>query len=342
MTSHRNKEYYPKYIVAGRISRDFVVPFHATPKMDFIGGSAAFAAAGLALWDQPVGILTRIGEDYPLQWMKDFASYAIDTRGVKILPESLDLRSFYGYTAEGVYQTQSPVGLFADIEYPYPLALLNYKPEKAVKDDLHTRWPTSPISTDIPVDYLDATSAHLCLMDYLTQSLLQSVFHSGEVRTITLEANSVYMMPEYWREIPNIVSGLTAFMADEGAVIQLFRGRSSDPLEMAAGIGSMGCELTVIRLNDGGKFLYQHSSRKKWLIPDYPVRKLNVHSSRHAFGGGFLAGYMNSYDPVMATLYGNISEAMACEGLHPLDLFSALPGLAQTRLQVLRGKVESL
>ncbi len=342
MTPNQKQQFYPKYVVAGRISRDFVIPYVGVPKLDFLGGAAAFTAAGLALWDKPVGILTRIGEDYPREWLNECSKYGIDTRGVKILQESLDLRSFYGYSAEGRYQIQSPVGQFADLEYPFPTALLNYKPEKTTRDDLQTRMRTSPISSDIPSDYQDAIAAHICPMDYLTQSLLQAALHSGQIRTITIEANPAYLIPENWKLIPNVVSGLTAFIVEEEHIRQLFRGRSNDLPEIAAGVGNMGCEMIVIRLNGGGKLLYQHSIKQSWMIPDYPVLKLNSHSSSHAFCGGFLAGYLNSYDPVMAALHGNISESMAAEGLHPLSIFDALPGLAQSRLDILKEKVKNL
>ena len=342
MSAKKMQEFYPKYVVAGKISRDFVIPFHGAPKLDFLGGPAAFTATGLALWDKPVGILTRIGEDYPREWLNDFAKYEIDTRGVKILQESLDLRNFIGYNGEGSYQTHSPVGMFADLQYPFPMALLNYKAEKITKDDLKTRALTSPISSDIPADYRDAIAAHICPMEYLTQSLLQAALHGGQIRTITLEAHPAYLVPENWKVIPNVVSGLTAFIVEEEHIRQLFRGRSNDLPEFAAGIGNMGCELVIIRLDNGGKYLYQHSTKQKWMIPEYPVRKLNVHSSRHAFCGGFLAGYLNSYDPVKAALHGNISESMASESLHPCGIFDALPGLAQTRLDVLKEKVKLL
>lgn len=342
MSQKQKHEFYPKYIIAGRLSRDFVVPFTGSPKLDFMGGAAAFAATGLALWDKPVGVLTRIGEDYPREWLNEFAGYEIDTRGVTVVQESIDLRCFYGYSSEDRFQIHSPVGLFADLQYPFPIALLNYKPEKVTKDDLHSRLITSPISSDIPADYLDAIAAHICPMDYLTHSLLQAAFHAGSIRTITLEANPAYLIPENWKMIPNVVSGLTAFIVEEEHIRQFFRGRSNDLADIAAGIGDMGCEFLIIRLNHGGKFLYQHSTKQKWMIPDYPVRKLNAHSSGHAFGGGFLAGYLNSYDPVTATLYGNISESIAAEGLHPCSIFDALPRLAQVRLNVLKDKVESI
>jgi sugar/nucleoside kinase (ribokinase family) len=254
----------------------------------------------------------------------------------------MDLRSFYGYNLSGTFQTHSPVGSFADIEIPFPPSLYNYKAKKSLRDDLHSRLPTSPISSDIPADYLDAIAAHLCPMDYITQSLLQSALHSGQIRTITLEANPAYLIPENWKLLPNIVSGLTSFVVMEDDIRQFFRGRCDELPEIAAGLGAMGCEFVVIRLKDGGKLLYQHSNKKKWIIPDYQVTKLNAHSSYYAFCGGFLSGYILSYDPLIAVLHGCVSESMASEALHPLSIFDAMPGLAQVRLEILKEQVKSL
>ncbi len=341
MPISQKPEFYPKYIVAGRFSRDFVIPNSIHPKMDFLGGNAAFTAAGVALWDKPVGILSRIGEDYPREWLNQFHDHAIDTRGIKIIPDSIDLRNFYGYKSDSLYQLDGSVGLFADIEYPYPLSLLNYKPEKSPKDDLHTRQLTSPLSTDIPNDYLDAVAAHLCPMDFITQSLLQSVLHAGQIRTITLEANPAYLLPENWNELPGIVSGLTCFVVEEKDIRQFCRGRSNELSEMAAEIGKMGSEFIVIR-QENGIMLYQHSTGLKWTIPYYQVQKVNAHSARHAFCGGFLAGYIQTYDPVSAAIKGVVSESMAAEVLHPLAIFDSISGLAQAREGVIKGMVQAL
>ncbi|MBA4420720.1 MAG: hypothetical protein C0391_06205 [Anaerolinea sp.] len=332
----------PKYVIAGSFSRDFVIPASQFPRLDFMGGNAAFSAAGLALWDKPVGIISRVGADFPQEWLSQLDAFEIDHRGVKTLAENIDLRHFYGYNQDGTFQTGSPVGRFAAIEYPIPLDLLNYSPEKQPVDDLRSRRPTSPLSTDIPVDYHDAIAAHLCPMDFITQSLLQTVLRSGEIKTITLEADPAYLLPENWKSIPTVVSGLSCFTVDEEPISLFFRGRTIEPLEMASALGSMGSEHIIIRKKGGGKLLYQHSTNRNWLIPDYPVKKVNAHSSQHAFSGGYLAGYILTYDPLLAMAYGNVSESIAAEGLHPLSIFEALPGLAQARLKILTEQVTLL
>jgi sugar/nucleoside kinase (ribokinase family) len=56
-----------------------------------------------------------------------------------------------------------------------------------------------------------------------------------------------------------------------------------------------------------------------------------------AFCGGFLAGFRSTYEPVDAALHGNISASLVIEGGGPFYALDALPGLAQARLEGLRG-----
>ncbi len=333
---------HPKYIVAGPLQREFVILPDGAHRMDYLGGGGIFAAAGLGLWDGPVGLLCRVGEDYPRSWLDDFYKYNLDSRGVRILKEMVDLRSFFGYTDRQTYETGSPVGFFARHNLPFPTILLNYKSPGDFKDDLNSLLPTSPRANDIPPEYLDASAIHLCSMDYLSQNLLQPALRSGNQKTITAEAGSSYLLPENWSKLASIVSGLAAYIVKEAPLRLFFRSRSGEIPEMAEAIAEMGCEMVIVQLADGNKLLFEKSTRKKWLIPAYPVEKCNWHHASSAYGGGFLAGYQITYDPVEAALRGEISESMASEGLHPFYLFDSLPGLADARLSVLREMVERI
>lgn len=333
---------HPKYLVAGPLQRDFVIQSDGRSRLDFMGGAGVFAAAGMAIWDGPIGLLCRVGEDYPREWLHDLSRWQIDTRGVKILPELVDLRAFYGYTSPDDYETSNPVKHFAHHTIPFPSILLNYKPTRDNNVEINRILPSSPRSTDIPREYLDATAAHLCPMDYLTQSLLQPVLRSGTVKTISLEAHPSYMQPEYWNKLPAIVSGLTAFIVDENALRLFFRNRTTDLMEMADTVAKMGCEVVIIHQPDGTKIAVEFATSKRWLIPVYPVDRKNVHSSKAAFGGGLLAGYQKTYDPLEAVIHGVVTESIAAEGFHPTYLFDTLSGLAEARLGVLRETVRVL
>ncbi len=333
---------HPKYIVAGSLKREFAIQSDGRYRLDFMGGCGAFAACGIALWDQPVGLTCRVGEDFPQEWLQDLNKYQVDTRGIKIQPQIMDLRFFTGYTSLGEYENTNPVRHFAHHSVPFPSILLNYAPSQDAKLGIDQILPTSPRSNDIPKEFLDATAAHICAMDYLTQSLLQPVLRSGEIKNITVEAHSSYLQPEYFNKLAAVVSGLTAFIVREADLRLFFRNRSNDLVEMATAVANLGCEMVIVHQTDGNKVLYDLTTRKKWLVPSYPNTRVNYHSAQASFGGGFLAGYRIAFDPLQALKYGIITESIAAESLHPLSMFDALPGLAQARLDALEEMVRPL
>jgi sugar/nucleoside kinase (ribokinase family) len=54
----------------------------------------------------------------------------------------------------------------------------------------------------------------------------------------------------------------------------------------------------VIKRGSRGQYLYNGSSRTRWIIPAYPVQMYDPTGAGDAFCGGFLAGYRSSYDPL--------------------------------------------
>jgi len=135
---------------------------------------------------------------------------------------------------------------------------------------------------------------------------------------------------------------LTAFMPSEEEIRQLFQGRSEDLWEMAEALSAYGCELVVIKRGERGQLLYDASAKTRWEIPAYPARLVNPTGVGDAFCGGFLAGYRQTYDPVEAVLYGNVSAAVVTEGVGPFFALDVLPGLPQARLEHLCHSVRKL
>ncbi len=176
----------PTFVIAGRLRRDYLLPPLGRPLIDQPGGNLLYAAAGLGVWprapsgnrDYPagtgtttetsVGLLARVGEDYPHDWLRSFEQRGWDTRGIHILAEALDLRYFQatlprapsgnrdypagtgtttpragtgtttpragtGTTTENqMVQHSNPVVHFARLGLPYPKSLLGYQPSAPV------------------------------------------------------------------------------------------------------------------------------------------------------------------------------------------------------------------
>lgn len=300
-----------------------------------------YTSAGLMVWDPQAlpSILARVGEDYPQRWLSDFSQWGIDTRGVRVMPQPMDVRHFAAFPDWQTCHQDDPVVHFSRLDLPFPKILLDYQPPITDLDSRTRLQPFSLRQGDITSDLLDAFFAHLCPLDYLTHSLMPAILRQAEFTTITLDPSPGYMNPTFWDDLPSILIGLTAFLPSEEEIRNLFQGRSTDLWEMAETLASYGCEIIVIKRSENGQLVYDAASRTRWEIPPYPARVVNPLGAGDAFCGGFLAGYQKTYEPLQAALCGNISASLVIEGDPPNFALDALPGLAEARLESLRSSV---
>ena len=334
----------PRFLVAGKLTREYLVLPSERTLLDVPGGNALFAGIGAAIWEPepPIAIVARVGEDYPQEWLDSFTPHHLDTRGIHVLAQPVDLRSFTAYTSRNSRSAEDPVALFARLGIPFPKALLGYRPNLSQLDSRTQLKLTSLRQVDIPQDFLDASAAHLCPVDYLTHSLLPAVLRQAEFTTVTLDPSPGYMNPTFWEDVPALVTGLTAFHPSEEEMCSLFQGRSTDLWEMAEALAAYGCEIIVIKRGEGGQLLYDAASKTRWEVTAYPSRVVDPTGAGDAFCGGFLTGYRRSYDPLEAVLYGSISASLVVEGTGPFYALDALPGLAQARLEAIRQSIRKI
>jgi sugar/nucleoside kinase (ribokinase family) len=331
----------PTFVIAGRLRRDYLLPPAGRALVDVPGGDLLYAAAGLGIWDSHLGLLARVGEDYPHEWLRSFEKHGWDTRGIHILAGALDLRYFQARLAPLTFQRANPVTHFARMNLTFPKALLGYQPPSE-SDDRKTIPPTSPRPVDIPEDYLNAHAAHICPLDYMTTNRLLSTFRQANVTFVTLDPSGAYMTATSLEDLRSLLHGVTAFLPSEEELRAIFWGRTNDLWQMAEIIGSFGCELIVVKRGALGQMLYDAVSKKRWEIPAYPARLEDPTGAGDAFCGGFSAGYLKTFDPMQAVLYGSVSASLAIEGSGAFHALEALPGLAQARLQALTGLVRQV
>ncbi len=295
-----------------------------------------YSAAGLGIWERDAGLIGRVGSDYPVEWLEKATGFGFDVRGVRVLPDPLDLRSFTAFADPDMRFIDNPVVQFARRGLPFPKTLLGFA-NPPPQLDSKTKPDTITIRLkDVPKDYLDATAAHLCPLDFLSQTLLPSSLRQGHIHTITVDPAPSYMNPVFWDDMPAVMHGITAFICNEAKLMSLFQGRSTDLWEMAETLAELGCEIIVIKRGARGQYLYSHASHTRWMIQAYPAQCTNPMGAGDAFCGGFLAGYRKTYDPLEACLYGNISASLVIEGNGPFFALDSLPGLAHARLEAFR------
>ncbi len=333
-----------RFILAGQLRRDFIILPNGDLRMDVPGGNLVYAAAGLAVWepDPPPGLVARVGQDYPQEWLSELTRHGYDRRGVRVLAQGVDLRAFFAYPENATRKNEDPIAYFASRGEPFPKILLGYQNKTDLPDSRTRLSPTSLRQSDFIPDYLNATAAHICPLDFLTHSLLPAVLRQAGFTMVTLDPSAGYMNPSFRADVPSLITGLTAFLAAEEEVRTLFQGTSENLWEMAEVLSGYGCEIVVIKRGERGQLLFEAASQARWEIPAYPSQLVDPTGAGDAFCGGFLVGLRRTYDPLLAALYGNISASLVVEGHGPFYALGALPGLAQARLEALRQSVRKV
>jgi sugar/nucleoside kinase (ribokinase family) len=323
------------YLIFGQLTREYLLPPSGTPRLDVPGGSLFHAAAGFRVWEAGVGLVGRVGNDYPRAWLNDCMARGFDTSGIKILEEDIDVRDFLAYTELFELSRINPVLQFARREMTFPKSLLGYQPDVPRSDALKLSV------ADIPADFQNVRAAYICPMELMTQAQLIAGLKRGRTHTFILDSSPVTMTPTARRELP-LLNGATAFLASDGEMRNLFQGETHDLWEMAEALALYGIDYVVIKCGARGQLLYLASNKKRYEVPAYPARVADITGIGDAFGGGFMAGFCKNYDPLEGVLHGNISASLKIEGggaFYPLEV---MPGLAEARLNALKDMVREL
>src|SRR3990172_5812945 len=82
-------EAHYRYLIVGGLREDYCITHDGRVTEGAQGGNAAYGGAGAALWNRSVGLLSRVGCNYPSQWLEQLQRVGVDVSGVVVLPDSL-------------------------------------------------------------------------------------------------------------------------------------------------------------------------------------------------------------------------------------------------------------
>lgn len=332
----------PQFVIIGKLQRNYILTADGTATIDGPGGSLLYAAVGASLWYQGIGLVGRVGEEYPQIWLEKMRNYGLDTRGIQIAPQSIDLRYFASHPDPLTSIVTNPVAEFARLGLSFPKSLLGYNSKADPVDSKVEPSEYSIRANQFPEEFLDVRAVHFAPIDYLSHSLIPSIFRQHHVNTISLDPGESYMFPTFWEEMPGLLRGVNIFHCNEKKIRLLFKGRTDDIWEMVDHISSLGVEVVVIKRADKGQWVIDAHRHRKWEIPAYPAKVVSLTGAGDAFCGGFLGSYKESYDPLEAALHGNISASFAVESTDPFYMLDTLPQLINLRLDYMRGLVRPL
>jgi len=328
-----------EFAFAGGLRQDYCITHESRVFAGMLGGNALYAAVGAKIWGASVGLISRVGNDYPVAWLDQLRDRGFNLDGVRILPDPQDTRTFYAYISPDERVDTSPASHFLRVGHPLPKELLGYQHSTLQQDQRASPGPLAVRLEDLPAWIARCHGIHFSPADYLTHLTVPMHAREQGVKRLTLDPSVMYMDPGFRRELPGVLKGLDAFMPSMMEAEAFFRPQRLRVWEMAEAFAAMGCGLVIIKRGAIGQAVLDGSSGQRWSVPAYPARVADVTGAGDAYCGGFLVGLDQTGDPLEAALRGGVSASLVIEGTGALYALDALPGLAQARLHALRQDV---
>lgn len=265
------------------------------------GGNVLFSALGARIWLDTVGMLARIGNDYPAGRLGE-----IERRGIRPAVHPVDVPSLHDwalYEANGARQ-------FVNHLTSGTNEAMTIKP------------------TEIPAECLDAVAYHIASVPAPDQiALIAALRRPG--RLISLDPHESWVI-DHAATLCAALAGVDFFLPSEIEARLLYG--SNAPELAAREFSGLGPKVVVIKMGAEGSLVYHTAGGRLTHVPAYPARVQDVTGAGDAYCGGFLAGYLTTSDPVAAAQHGTVSASYVAEAVGALA--TAQPTRVEARMRL--------
>jgi sugar/nucleoside kinase (ribokinase family) len=273
--------------VVGHILKERVI-FPDRVLYPVLGSPAAYCSICLACLGKQVGIVTKIGEDFPQQLLEVFAQVGVRQEGV--------ITSDASTTNELIYH---PDG-HKTLRFLTRAAKINY--------------------ADFPPAYLESPIIYLCPMDHeieeatierLSQRRRLMMVDLGGFGGATTEKHPLVKDETELRRLCPFFDVVKASIED----LEYILGTSgSDYEEAAEMLRGWGAGIVVVTLGREGAFV--STGERRMHFPAYWQDQQSVLDQTGAgdcFAAGFLSEFLATQDPFEAAFYGNVVTSFVIE-----------------------------
>ncbi|MBA2305402.1 MAG: hypothetical protein H0W08_22605 [Acidobacteria bacterium] len=262
------------------------------------GGNVLFSALGARIWLDTVGMLARIGNDYPAGRLGE-----IERRGIVVDVHHVDVPNLHDwalYEAQGARQFVNHLSSGTN-------EAMTITPE------------------EIPARCRDGLAYHIASAPAPQQiALVAALKRPG--RFISLDPHELWVV-EHADAIRAALTGVDFFLPSEIEARLLYG--SDAPERAAREFGQLGPKVVVIKMGEEGSLVYETAGDRLTQVPAYPAQVQDVTGAGDAYCGGFLAGYVITSDAIAAAQHGTVSASYVAEAVGALA--TAQPTRAEAR-----------
>jgi len=300
-----------KLLIVGTVAFDAIeTPFGKTNKI--LGGSAPYIGLSAAQFDVQSAIVSIVGGDFPVEYLKSLQEYNIDTSSIDVI---VDEKTFFW---KGRY-------------------LKNMNQRETITTDLNVLTKFKP---NVPDSFKNSDVVVLGNLSPMDQKAVISQISNKDALVILDTMN--FWMDNNLNELLSVLSDVNVITINEEEARQLTGEYSL--IKAAKKIFSMGPENVIIKKGEHGALLF--SKGNMFFAPALPLESVfDPTGAGDTFAGGF-AGYLTqskdfSFENMKrAIIYGSAIASFSVEEFGPEKLFKLDKHQLESRLKVFKKLTE--
>ena len=322
----------PDLVTVGGLTVDNVIAADGRVGLAKAGGNGAYSAVGALMWQERIGLVSTSVATYPRETIDRLERGGVDLGGVAWTDDQLTACSWFiyddaGHRDEGL---ASPPEALAEAGFPTDhltpaqvaewrqVLLAREAPEEINYSEFRIRHPLTP--AQIPDGWHAARG--VLLAPSQPSVMIAMLDHFGPGGATIIADPGWQLAAHKLDEIAPILGRLDAFLPSEVELRALVPGTGlNDALRVLA----RACpgELAV-KLGPEGVLVWNRETETSTKVSAVPARTVDPTGAGDSFCGGFLAGFVETGDPVKAAHFGAISASrivahFGADGALPID-----------------------
>lgn len=331
----------PDLVTVGGLTVDNVISADGTVGLAKAGGNGAYSAVGALFWAERVGLVSQAVASYPRSTIERLELGGVDLAGVVWTPAHLTSCSWFIYDGEGRRQEglqSNPEDLEAagfPTDRLTPDQIAEWRAvlqERSVPDEIsYSQFRVAnPLRAEqVPEHFLKARGVHLAPSQPDVMLEMATLFSSNGMQIV---ADPGWQLADHPLDaIAPILAKLDAFLPSEVELAALVP--DCGPATALSVIASKCPGAVAVKMGPKGVLVWDRKEQRPIAVPPLKVQALDPTGAGDSFSGGFLAGLVETSDPVVAAGFGASSAAFivqhfGADGAMPPDRRAARAAFA--------------
>lgn len=322
----------PELVTVGGLTVDNVISSDGAVALARVGGNGAYSAVGALCWAKTVGLVSVAVSTYPKPALETLRDSGILLDGVALADAALESCNWFIYDEAGDRHERlsSPPGALAEAGFPTdrlsPEQVARWQEMLRVRDvsaelsysQFRDTHPMAP--GQVPDSYLGARGVHLAPSRMVVLEAMLPLFNARGM-VVTLDAG--WQLAELaLPEIEPLLAQVDAFLPSEVELRAILPDMAIEP---ALALLAARCRGTAaVKLGARGALVFDKAAGRAVLVPVLPTNAIDPTGAGDSFCGGFLAGLVETGDPVRAACFGAVSASLivsrfGVDGALPVD-----------------------